>query len=114
MKRKLKTIQKILEENPGAFFDDHGRLHEAGASKLITASMYSNFGSEIDVRSDFSFKAWNYDENWFEPIPEPKKLYAFRNKLGWILHRIDEKGEDLTRDPDYDITPNQDNNNEQN
>ena len=115
MKRKLKTIKQILDENPDAYFDDLGYLHKIGEYTLFP-KMFCLLGEEVDTVND----DYSYDESWFEPLPEPKKLFAFekmklvdtfsKSKLvtsGEIIFRIDDIA-DLSnggyiRRPEYDI-----------
>lgn len=90
MKRKLKPLHKILEENPdweikpvgGVNIVDMGwtylgliELTAFGTEVLTQPAEHIGLGvSKVHITKKFNFLA---HETWFEPTPEPKKLYAY-------------------------------------
>lgn len=80
MKRKLKTIQKLMEEYPDWEFDEGGYLH-LDKYKSIGCFSLIEFGKT---------SVENWTDNMFEPEPEKKKLYAvvvdFKTDKEFIFH----------------------------
>ena len=70
-RRKLKPLHQILNENPGYKIEARGITHDS----------WKNVDLELN---DFLYDndEWNdrCPDCWFEPKPEPKKLYAYKGK----------------------------------
>lgn len=107
MKRKLKTIQKILEENPDAHYREEGSLRLTSRNITIGCSGFQYLGKTVTEGTEA-----HWSEYLLEPLPEPRKLYAYRISPSKIWYGTQDcMG---TRAPEYDLNFNQDNNNEQN
>lgn len=99
MKRKLKTMAKILEENPEAVFDESGCLGspEWGMSTMA----FHKLGREVDGES--------WSERFLEPLPPERKALGWISDCGAIYWALpdsrDAKAYDLefTRAPEFDI-----------
>ena len=110
MKRKLKTIKQLLEEFPGAEFEEDGCLYCKEWGDFMDPAMFKNLGKEIDFIDD-SFENFRYIEQWFEPLPEKKKVCAFTDSSGnlrWTVENSERmdiylKMNDYTRAPEFDI-----------
>lgn len=76
MKRKLKTIQKLMEESSVAYFDPQGYLYvRAGVIRPQHSHLFGNY-------SDY----FAPDSGFYEPEPEKKKIYFCRTKEDGIIN----------------------------
>lgn len=66
--RKLKSIQKILEENPDAYFCISGNLVFPESKVFIQAELLHYFGDNL---SEAACKEVDAHESWFEEEPKP-------------------------------------------
>lgn len=94
MKYRIKSMQEILKENPGAKFDELGNL-DVTSGLCIHKERFQLLGKTCD-----KLLAGVWDESWYEVIEpkEPKKYYKWRlyYKDGDIVEPeqlIDESGD---------------------
>ena len=99
MKRKIKTLEKLIEEFPSYHFDKSGNL-VLDLVTVVSRDYLQYLGKET---SD------DYFEWFLEPLPEPKvrKLYAYRNDFGFITFCEYNNYKDINRAPErapeYDL-----------